>query len=234
MAADIEISKAVAKTALSKISWESSIGPKWISTNQRQLNQRCPQCNRQVGGNWFRVTTPNIGWVCANCWNDNQTNNIDESTIINQCINELVKSTNSSRSSKAAAATKKQNNVQAKAQPYIDSGLGEPFAIAIARDENVIDSVMDLWEAKWWRQYEVDDILVCSVLDGILPEEDAKWLHTVRCDHGGFDVCLHQWVLHSRMGSSASIVGSIRTHKRLHPYSAEPSPMSSLASTRRR
>ena len=53
----------------------------------------------------------------------------------------------------------------------------------MARDESNSDSILDLWEADWWKQYEVTDPLVGAVLDGVLPENDAKWLNTVRSDH---------------------------------------------------
>jgi hypothetical protein len=66
---------------------------------------------------------------------------------------------------------------------YTEAGLAEPFAVAIARDESNAGSVLDLWEADWWRQYEVTDPLIGAVLDGVLPEVDAKWLNTVRSDH---------------------------------------------------
>ena len=66
---------------------------------------------------------------------------------------------------------------------YTEAGLAEPFAVAMARDESNSDSILDLWEADWWKQYEVTDPLVGAVLDGVLPENDAKWLNTVRSDH---------------------------------------------------
>ena len=57
---------------------------------------------------------------------------------------------------------------------YTEAGLAEPFAVAMARDESNSDSILDLWEADWWKQYEVTDPLVGAVLDGVLPENDAK------------------------------------------------------------
>jgi hypothetical protein len=92
------------------------------------------------------------------------------------------KSDNQSRIN-AAKEVKAMSDMESVAQPYIDAGLGAPFAHAIARDPAVEGSVMDLWEAEWWKQYEVDDILIVSVLNGVLIEDDAKWLNTVRSDH---------------------------------------------------
>ena len=63
---------------------------------------------------------------------------------------------------------KKNKTIEEAAIPYINSGLAEPFAIAIARDVSLIDQILDLWEQDWWKQYPPEDILVCAVLDGEL------------------------------------------------------------------
>ena len=81
------------------------------------------------------------------------------------------------------ARQKKQKSVESMAQPYIDIGLAAPFAEAIARDQSIWDSVLDLWEATWWEQYEPDDPMITSVLNGQFTEAEAKWMDTFRSDH---------------------------------------------------
>ena len=77
---------------------------------------------------------------------------------------------------------KQARSIEQLAQPYIDVGLAKPFAMAIARGTEIED-VMALWESKWWKQYDPEDILICSVLDGTITESEGKWLNTVRSDH---------------------------------------------------
>ena len=77
---------------------------------------------------------------------------------------------------------KQASSIDQLAQPYIDVGLAKPFAMAIARGTEIED-VMALWESKWWKQYDPEDILICSVLDGTITESEGKWLNTVRSDH---------------------------------------------------
>tara|TARA_B110000483_G_scaffold145474_1_gene173731 strand:+ start:286 stop:1335 length:1050 start_codon:yes stop_codon:yes gene_type:complete len=77
---------------------------------------------------------------------------------------------------------KRARSIEQLAQPYIDVGLAKPFAMAIARGTKIED-VMALWESKWWKQYDPEDILICSVLDGTITENEGKWLNTVRSDH---------------------------------------------------
>ena len=77
---------------------------------------------------------------------------------------------------------KRARSIEQLAQPYIDVGLAKPFAMAIAHGTEDED-VMALWESKWWKQYDPEDILICSVLDGTITENEGKWLNTVRSDH---------------------------------------------------
>lgn len=81
-----------------------------------------------------------------------------------------------------SAEKKRARSIEQLAQPYIDVGLAKPFAMAIARGTEIED-VMALWESKWWKQYDPEDILICSVLDGTISESEGKWLNTVRSDH---------------------------------------------------
>lgn len=79
-------------------------------------------------------------------------------------------------------ASKKNKTLLEKAEPYIRSGLAEPFALAIVR--GVDDSqVLDLWESTWWKQYPEDDILIVSVLEGIHSEDDARTINEFRGEH---------------------------------------------------
>ena len=64
----------------------------------------------------------------------------------------------------------------------MDSGLAEPFAMAIVEGTDA-NEVMSLWESDWWKQYPPSDILVLSVLNGIHTESDGKYLNTIRSDH---------------------------------------------------
>ena len=68
------------------------------------------------------------------------------------------------------------------AEPYINSGLAIPFALAIVRGVDY-ESVLDLWEAKWWKQYSPEDVLIASVLDGVHSEEDARKINEFRGEH---------------------------------------------------
>jgi hypothetical protein len=86
-------------------------------------------------------------------------------------------------SARLAARRKKQNSVESMAQPYVEIGLAQVFAEAIARDHSISDSVLDLWEATWWNQYEPDDPMITSVLNGQFTEAEAKWMDTFRSDH---------------------------------------------------
>ena len=78
---------------------------------------------------------------------------------------------------------KKMNNLLVKAKPYIDLGLPEEFALSCAKSPETSDSVLDLWEATWWKQYEPEDPMITSVLNGQFTEEQAKWMNTFRSDH---------------------------------------------------
>lgn len=80
------------------------------------------------------------------------------------------------------SAAKKNKTLLEKAEPYIRSGLAEPFAMAIVR--GVDDAqVLDLWESTWWRQYPEDDVLIVSVLDGIHSEDVARTINEFRGEH---------------------------------------------------
>ena len=85
------------------------------------------------------------------------------------------------KSTKQKAARTKKTQLE-KAEPYIRSGLGEAFALAIVR--GVDDGqVLDLWESTWWRQYPEDDVLIVSVLEGEHSEDDARTINEFRGEH---------------------------------------------------
>jgi hypothetical protein len=75
-----------------------------------------------------------------------------------------------------------QTTLREKAEPYIKSGLAESFAIALVKSEKP-EEILNLWEAKWWKQYEPDDILITSVLDETLTEQEARIINEFRGEH---------------------------------------------------
>ena len=96
------------------------------------------------------------------------------------------------KNTKQNAARKKKT--LEKAEPYIRSGLGEAFALAIVR--GVDDGqVLDLWESAWWRQYPEDDVLIVSVLEGEHSEDDARTINEFRGEHPEL-AGLHQQARH--------------------------------------
>jgi hypothetical protein len=85
--------------------------------------------------------------------------------------------------SRAELAANEYSTLEEIAKPYIDVGLAEPFALAIAKKPALKKDIMALWFSKWWQQYDATDILICSVLDGTITEDEGKWLNSVRSDH---------------------------------------------------
>ena len=96
---------------------------------------------------------------------------------------ELQKKHEARMRKKDAALAKAQQSLEAKAKPYVDVGLPEVFALSCARSPEACDSILDLWEATWWKQYEPDDPMITSVLNGQFTEAEAKWMDTFRSDH---------------------------------------------------
>ena len=87
-------------------------------------------------------------------------------------------------------------DIRKKAQPYINSGLAENFAVAIAKG---IDSekVMALWESEWWKQYPDDDLLILKMLskENPISIEDGEWLNDIRSDHERLVMsCIHELI----------------------------------------
>ena len=73
-------------------------------------------------------------------------------------------------------------SIQEQAAPYIKAGLAEPFALALVESQQP-EEILTLWEAKWWRQYEPTDLLVTSVLDETLTEQEARSINEFRGEH---------------------------------------------------
>jgi hypothetical protein len=73
-------------------------------------------------------------------------------------------------------------SIQEQAAPYIKAGLAEPFALALVECQQP-EEILNLWEAKWWRQYDPTDLLVTSVLDDTLTEEEARTINEFRGEH---------------------------------------------------
>jgi len=73
-------------------------------------------------------------------------------------------------------------SLQEQAIPYIKAGLAEPFALALVESQQP-EEILNLWEATWWRQYEPTDLLVTSVLDETLTEEEARNINEFRGEH---------------------------------------------------
>ena len=176
---EIELSSDQVKKAISSLKLKGNV-KKWRSNQNQHLNHPCGNCSQHFSGNMYHV--PSMGWICTPCWNKNQRSVPMTQANVTRIINSLINQTKSSRSSSTAAQTKKNNTIEAKAQPYISSGLAEPFALAIARGVDH-GQVLNLWEADWWKQYPAEDILICAVLDGELSEEDGRWLNDIRSDH---------------------------------------------------
>lgn len=135
---------------------------------------KCHRCNNNTVGNGLRW--PATGWIiCEKCAGTGGPSG----EKIAAKIDAMIKS----EKKKVTDNAKKIKTIEEAAIPYINSGLAEPFAIAIARDVSLIDQILDLWEQDWWKQYPPEDILVCAVLDGELSEDDGRWLNDIRSDH---------------------------------------------------
>ena len=141
---------------------------------QKGHSGNCHRCNNNTVGNGLRW--PATGWIiCEKCAGTGGPSG----EKIAAKIDAMIKS----EKKKVTDNAKKIKTIEEAAAPYINSGLAEPFAIAIAKDVDLIDQILDLWEQNWWKQYPPDDVLVCAVLNGELSEDDARWLNDIRSDH---------------------------------------------------
>ena len=137
---------------------------------------RCLGCDTAQTGGFVPLGGKDGDWgICHDCMPGKK---IVQNGPNVEALNAALKGVRNAKSQ-----LKKSNTSAAeKAIPYISAGLAEPFALAIANGTKY-EEVLDLWESKWWKQYEATDILICSVLDGTITEDDGKWLNSVRSDH---------------------------------------------------
>ena len=141
---------------------------------QRSNNGRCHLCSKNCGTDGY--LWPRTGFqICRDCAG---SPGVSGEKIVSK-IDAKIKS----EKKKVTDMANKNKTIEEAAIPYINSGLAEPFAIAIARDVSLIDQILDLWEQDWWKQYPPEDILVCAVLDGELSEDNGRWLNDIRSDH---------------------------------------------------
>lgn len=141
----------------------------------KSTNGSCHRCRQNCGTDGHQW--PGTGWqICKTCAGGSKGASGEQ---VMAKLDAKIKS----EKKKVTDMAKKNKTIEEAAIPYINSGLAEPFAIAIARDVSLIDQILDLWEQDWWKQYPPEDILVCAVLDGELSEDDGRWLNEIRSDH---------------------------------------------------
>ena len=159
----------------------ASIKLKGKPTNQGQ--GYCGICNNRRSLSRLPIPLQNF-LLCNTCIEDLPSTLSGVLEIDTKKAFATLKSRENKRlNARAAAKRRKQNSVESMAQPYVEIGLAQVFAEAIARDHSISDSVLDLWEATWWNQYEPDDPMIISVLNGQFTEAEAKWMDTFRSDH---------------------------------------------------
>jgi hypothetical protein len=144
----------------------------WSQTGQVSC-AKCNTNNRQGR----RHSAVNKSWgICNPC-----ISNAPNSNINSIQKDEIDKELKTVRSSKAELKKSKLTTAE-MAKPYIDAGLDEQFALAIARGTDNAE-ILDLWESEWWKQYPPDDIIIVSVLTGELTEDDARTINEFRGEH---------------------------------------------------
>ena len=137
---------------------------------------QCLGCNTAHTGGFVPLGGSDGEWgICHKCMSGKkEVKNGPNVEALNAALKGVRSAKSQLKKSNASAAE--------KAIPYVSAGLAEPFALAIANGTK-FEEVLDLWESKWWKQYEATDILICSVLDGTITEDEGKWLNSVRSDH---------------------------------------------------
>ena len=99
-----------------------------------------------------------------------------------ELINYLNERENKSPSEKANSISLKEMK-KSIISTYVEAGLDEVFAKAIVNNEHHETEILNLWDADWWKQYPVDDVLVRAVLEGKLSESSGEWVNSIRSDH---------------------------------------------------
>ena len=142
-----------------------------------------PQPNRNDDHRWG-IRLHNGSTVCIGCHSSYayvlsvNANSID----VNDVVKELHQIESGIKKRETKRSTKKKATLAKKAAPYMQAGLAEPFAMAIARGVDDAE-VMDLWESEWWKQYPADDELIVSVLKGEHGEDVARTINEFRGEH---------------------------------------------------
>ena len=156
-----------------------------ISISDKRTSYGCDYCGSS--DNVERLSFFNRDYdICSKCRSKRQT---ELSPFIKidtkETWNKLQKKHDSRKKRKESKIRKELGTVSAKARPYLLVGLPETFAMAIARNPQASNSILDLWEARsgWWKQYEPSDPMITCVLNGRFTEAEAKWMDSFRSDH---------------------------------------------------
>ena len=159
---------------------------KTIASGKNLYQARCGFCNRSGNVQTYIVHGNNNQLqlrCCSRCQKD--LNNViptqvDAKTRIH--LPDFFDHLHSLGAERTNQQNIQQATIEEKAEPYIKSGLAESFAIALVKSEKP-EEILNLWEAKWWKQYEPDDILITSVLDETLTEQEARSINEFRGEH---------------------------------------------------
>ena len=143
---------------------------KEITIKSRHQTRGCNNCNHQHNN-----ARPSCHW-CQRTFN--HTNKLKKTDI-----GKFIAKVQNDSAERTKLASKKYSTLEEIAKPYIEMGLAESFAFALAEKPALKKDIMALWFSKWWQQYDATDILICSVLDGTITEDEGKWLNSVRSDH---------------------------------------------------
>ncbi len=163
-----------------------TVGNVWVGVNccrNKSPNQlqhtggvNCAKCGRKGMQGKRQLQNQNAWGICDDCISEHGGSGEE---IIEK--SEVDKQLKTVRAAKSKLKKSKQTAAE-KAIPYINAGLAESFALAIARGTDD-GEIMDLWESDWWKQYKDDDMLIVAVLEGRLTEDKGKYLNSIRSDH---------------------------------------------------
>lgn len=154
--------------------------------NGQRYNSNCPVCNQRRNVSNFEIYDNNSQvslHLCNRCLpsielllprEGQQRGSLQFAELVTHLHSLGLKRTNQEQ--------QEQATIEEEAEPYIKSGLAETFAIALVKSEKP-EEILNLWEAKWWKQYEPDDILITSVLDETLTEQEARSINEFRGEH---------------------------------------------------
>lgn len=142
-----------------------------------------PQPNRTDDHRWG-IRIQNGRSICIGCHSSHvRVRSVNAKSIdVDDVVEELHQIESGIKKRETQRNTKKKATLAKKAAPYMQAGLAEPFAMAIARGVDDAE-VMDLWESDWWKQYPADDELIVSVLKGEHAEDVARTINEFRGEH---------------------------------------------------